>query len=59
MAVLAHCTSDITPPPCLPEQTFSRKGKHADIILMGENEEGKSSFCGCGGRADLMVDLLG
>lgn len=23
---------------------------------MGENEGGKTSFCGCGGRADLMED---
>lgn len=26
---------------------------------MGENEGGITSFCGCGGRADLMEDLYG
>lgn len=41
-AVLAHCTSDIKPPPYPPEQTFSGKGKHNAVIPMGEDKGGKN-----------------
>lgn len=38
---------------------IQQKGKHTAVIPMGENEEGgKTSFCGCGGRADLIEGLM-
>lgn len=61
-AVLAHCSSDITPPPCLPELTLSRTGKHGAVIPMGEKGSGKEKnnyryFYGQRGCTDHMEDF--
>lgn len=59
--VLAHCSSDIILPPCLPEKALSKKkkAKHVAVIPMGEKEaEEKNSFSGYSGLLTSWRTLL-
>lgn len=57
-AVLAHCTPDIKPPPCLPVKNSQERGKTHCCNYHGRKWRKKTSFCGVCGHVDLMESFM-